>query len=204
MSVSHPLKAGTWLLPGMAAFLVLVPWSVYAGLGSGGMIVTDGIAYSAVIVLTISVVISLVSWAALSCATKNITPQGVALGVITGASLVMPFLQVLGPMGGAVVGAVAGFVAFLFQRRISNRRGRPLTIAMATLASAYFVLIVTVLVVQVAVPVWEVNDGISTWSGTAEGLETSGFGDVLHERVGLAFFVITIPSLAIAGLAVRR
>ena len=204
MSVSRPLKAGTWLLSGMAAFLALVPWFVYAGLGSGGIIMADGVWYSAVIVLTISIVLSLVSWAALSCATKNITPQGVALGVITGASLVMPFLQVLGPMGGAVVGAVAGFAAFQLQRRISNRRGRPLTIAMATLASAYLVLMVTVLAVQATAPVWEANDGISTWSGTPEGLETSGFGDILHDRIGLVFFVITIPTLAVAGLAVRR
>lgn len=204
MPATRSTKFETGLLAGMAAFLVLVPWSVYAGLGRDSMIVVDGIGTSAVIVLMISIALSLASWAVLSCATRNITPQGIALGIIVGASLVMPFLQVLGPMGGVVVGAVAGFVAFLFQRRISNHQGRPLTAATVTLASAYFVLTVIALTLPVATSIWDTGDGIGAWQGTAEGLETLGFTDALHDRIGFVFFAIAIPSLVATGLVVRR
>ena len=203
MLASRLPKFETGLLAGMAAFLVLVPWFVFAGLGADGTIVVDGMASSAVIVLTISIVLALASWAVLSCATKNISPQGIALGIIAGASLVMPFLQVLGPMSGVVVGIVAGFVAFLFQKRIANRQGRPLVAAAVVLASAYFVL-TTILVLSVTASVWNTGDGIGAWQGTVEGLEIPGFNDVLYGSVDFVLFAIAVPFLVAAGLVVRR
>lgn len=59
MPASRSTKFETGLLAGMAAFLVLVPWAVYAGLGRDSMIVVDGIGTSAVIVLMISIALSL-------------------------------------------------------------------------------------------------------------------------------------------------
>lgn len=204
MHTSRLPKFETGLLAGMAAFLVLVPWFVFAGLGADGMIVVDGLASSAVIVLMISVVLALASWAVLSCATKNISPQGIALGIIVGASLVMPFLQILGPMSGVVVGIVAGFVAFLFQKRISNRQGRPLVAAAVVLASTYFVLTTIAVALPVIASVWYAGDGITTRHGTVEGLETSGFNDVLYGSIDFVLFAIAIPFLVAAGLVVRR
>lgn len=197
-------KFETGLLAGMAAFLVLVPWFAFTGLGADVMIVVDGIASSAVIVLMISIVLALASWAVLSCATKNISPQGIALGFIAGASLVMPFLQILGPMGGAVVGVVAGFAAFLFQKRIANHQGRPLVAAAVVLASAYFVLTAIALVLPVTTSVWDTGDGIGAWQGTVGGLETSGFNDVLYGSVDFVLLAIAVPFLVAAGLVVRR
>ena len=204
MWASISLQARNWILAGLAAFLVLVPWSVYSRLGVDSTTVADGIGSSAIVVLMISVVLSLVSWAAFSCATKNITPQGIALGIIVGASLVMPFLQVLGPMGGVAVGTVAGFAAFLFQRRISNHQGRPLTAATVTLVSVYIVLTSIVLALPVATSVWDVSDGTGAWQGTAEGLETSEITDALYDRIEFVFFAIAIPSLVTTGLVARR
>ena len=204
VQASISLQARNWILAGLAAFLVLVHWSAYSRLGADGTIMADGIGSSAVVVLMISVGLSLASWATLSCIAKNITLQGIALGIIVGASLVMPFLQVLGPMSGVIVGIVAGFAAFLFQRRISSHRGRPLRAVTVTLGSAYFVLIVIALMLPVMASIWNAGDGISTWSGTPEGLETPGFNDSLHDRIDLVFLVISISSLAVTGLVVRR
>ena len=158
------------LLIAVAVFLVLVPWFELLSFGAGNEIMVDGIATSAVIVLVIAVGFSLTSWLVISWISKGIRLPGIALGVITGAALAVPFLQVLGPMAGVVVGVVAGFVAFLFQKKMADpKENRPLITAVATLAVAYFVLIVVSLVFT-PTSIWD--DGIVEWYGTAGGLES--------------------------------
>ena len=153
----------------VAAFLVLVPWFEGSKFSTNEFMV-DGVATSAIVVLVVAIAFSLVSWLILSAISKDIKLLGIALGIITGAAMVIPFLQVLGPMAGVIVGAVAGFVAFLLQKKIANpTENRPLTAATATLAATYFVVIAVVLTVQ-STTMLDTGDGIGAWSGTADAV----------------------------------
>ena len=193
----------TGLLMAVAAFLVLVPWFEGSKFSTNEFMV-DGVATSAIVVLVVAIAFSLVSWLILSAISKDIKLLGIALGIITGAAMVIPFLQVLGPMAGVIVGAVAGFVAFLLQKKIANpTENRPLTAAAATLAATYFVVIAVVLTVQ-STTMLDTGDGIGAWSGTADGLESSGFANILHSGIGFVFFPVVISSLIMTILIVRN
>ncbi len=187
----------------VAAFLVLVPWFEGSKFSTNEFMV-DGVATSAIVVLVVAIAFSLVSWLILSAISKDIKLLGIALGIITGAAMVIPFLQVLGPMAGVIVGVVAGFVAFLLQKKIASpTENRPLTAAATTLAATYFVVIVVVLTVQ-STTMWDTGDGTGAWSGTADGLEGSGFANILHSGIGFAFFPAVISSLIMTILIVRN
>ena len=189
------------LLIAVAVFLVLVPWFELLSFGAGNEIMVDGIATSAVIVLVIAVGFSLASWLVISWISKGIRLPGIALGVITGAALAVPFLQVLGPVAGVVVGVVAGFVAFLFQKKMADpKENRPLITAVATLAVAYFVLIVVSLVFT-PTSIWD--DGIVEWYGTAGGLESPVFDAVLYNSINPGLLLVAVSSLIITGLLLR-
>lgn len=192
----------TRLLIIIASFLVLIPWIGGLEFDMNNKVVVDGITVSAITVMALALSFSLASWFLLSWASKNITFSGVLLSMIMGASLIIPFLQVLGPMAGVIVGVVAGFVAFMLQKKMTNQlQTKPVWIAFATIAGTYLVLTVMVLAVQTS-SIWDAGDGIGEWTGTAEGMERAGFVHILGGDVLLAFFLV-IPSLLITGLTIQ-
>ena len=192
----------TSLLMIIATCLVLIPWAGGLEFDINNKVMVDGITISSITVMALTLFFSGMSWFLLSWASKNITIPGILLSIITGASLVIPFLQVLGPMTGVIVGVVAGCVAFMFQKKMANPlQTKPLKIAFVTIAATYFVLIVMVLATQTHL-IWNTGDGIGEWTGTAEGMERAGFASVLGSDISFAFFLV-IPVLIITGLIIQ-
>ena len=186
----------------IAVFLILLPWLPGFSAGINNEVMVDGITISAISVMSITLVFSLISWSLFSWASKNISPSGVILGIISGASLAIPFLQVLGPMAGVIVGVVAGFVAFMLQKKMINpAKNRPVWIAAITLASAYFVL-TTIVLVSSSSSTWDTSNGMGAWSGTVDELEEPRFESVFN-NIGFVFFLAIIPSLILTELILR-
>lgn len=187
----------------IAAFLVLLPWFQGFDIGINNEVMVDGITTSAIAVMIITIIFSLVSWFLFSWASKNIKFAGIPLSIITSASLVIPFLQVLGPMAAVIVGVVAGFAAFMIQKKMTSPiENKSLIVATITLVAAYSVLI-TVILVTLTNSIWDAGNGIGAWTGTAELLENPGFYTILRNHIGFVFFLAIIPSLIITGLIVR-
>ena len=187
----------------IAAFLLLVPWAGMLDFNPN-RIQVDGIVTSAVIVMTLAVLFSMASWSVLSWVSKSIKPTGILLSVITGAALIIPFIQVLGPMAAVPVGVAAGFSAFMLQKKAADpARNRPVMVAAVTLAAGYLVLTILVLAAWGS-HVWDAGDGIGLWSGTPEDIEESGFDDVFNNGIGFAYFLVIVLSLAATGLVLRR
>lgn len=187
----------------IAAFLVLIPWVRGLEFSMNNHVMVDGITTSAIIVMMIAIVFSLVSWFLFSWATKNIKFAGIPLSIITSASLVVPFIQVMGPMAGIIVGIVAGFAAFTIQKKmIDPTENKSLIVTTIILAAAYSVLITVILASQTN-SIWDSGDGIGMWTGTAEGMERPGFYTILHNHVGFVFFLAIVPSLILTGLIIR-
>ena len=111
--------------------------------------------------LAASIASSLAFWLALSWRSGRYGLPGVTLPIITGASLALPFLGVLTPVAGMIVGAVAGFSASRLQRRMDDpSQGRPLKVALAALVAAYLGL-VAISLASHSPPLWE--GGFSPW-----------------------------------------
>ena len=86
----------------------------------------------------------------------------------------------------------------MLQKKMINPAGNvPVVIAVLTLAAAYLALILLVLAAQSS------HSGIDSWSGTAEGIEESGFDNIFNNGIGFAYFLVIIPSLAATVLALR-
>lgn len=188
--VQYNVKTG--ILAPIAAFLLLVPWFVTSGPGG---VTVDGIVRSAVIVMALAVAFSIISQLAFSAIYRHITACGIALSIITGAALVIPFLNVLGPVAGIIVGVAGGFAAFLLQKTATSpRKGKPLAAAAATLATTYLVLVIVI--VSVHQGPWDAGDGIGSWSGTPDGVESPGLIDIFGSGNLLALFPIVILALA--------
>ena len=187
----------------IAAFLMLLPWFQGFDIGMNNEVMMDGITTSAIAVMIITIIFSLVSWFLFSWASKNIKFAGIPLSIITSASLVIPFLQVLGPMAAVIIGVVAGFAAFMLQKKMTNpAENKFLLVAIITIVVTYSILITMILVTQTN-SIWDTGDGIGAWTGTAELLENPGFYTILRNHVGFVFFLAIIPSLIITGLIVR-
>ena len=187
----------------IAAFLVLLPWFQGFGIGMNNEVMIDGITTSAIGVMIITIIFSLVSWFLFSWASKNIKFAGIPLSIITSASLVIPFLQVLGPMAAAIIGVVAGFAAFMLQKKMTNpAENKFLLVAIITIVVTYSILITMILMIQTN-SIWDTGDGIGAWTDTAELLENPGFYTILRNHVGFVFFLAIIPSLIITGLIIR-
>ena len=183
----------------IATFAVLLPW-----FGWDGDVSAWGVVGSAEVVLVLAVSVSMVSWALLSLVSRTLGPAGAALAVIAGASLVSPFLHVLGPTGGAAVGVAAGFAAFQLHKTAADPgRHRPLAAAAATVASVYVVLAVAALVLVPSSHVWDSGSGIGAWTGTAEGVEPpmAAAWDGVTARAPL--LAAAVSSLIAAVLVVR-
>jgi len=102
----------------IAVFLVLIPWIRGLDFGINNEVMVDGFTVSSVTVMTLTIVFSLVSWFLFSWASKNIKIVGIPLSIITAVSVMLPFSQALGPMAAIIVGLVAGFVAFMIQKKM--------------------------------------------------------------------------------------
>jgi hypothetical protein len=188
----------TRLLIIIAVFLVLIPWIQALDYDPYNGVRVDGIHTSATIVMTLTIALSLLSWFLLSWASKNIKSAGIPLSIITGTSLILPFMGVMGPMAAIIVGIVAGFTAFMLQKKMINpTHTRALIIATLTIVATFFVLIIMIVAVHAA------SSGIGEWSGTVEGLEKQGFDNMLGYSIEFVFFLAIIPSLIITGLVIR-
>ena len=151
--------------------------------------------------MTLAVLSSIALWSALSWRLKSIKPVGALLSVITGASLIIPFIQVIGPMTSVLVGAVAGFSATMFQKRMPNpARNRPVMIAVITLASMHLILTLLILPAQ-SLHVWDTSDGTGTWTGTEEGIER---GVVINGGIEFFYLAMIVPSLVTAVWVIRK
>ncbi|MCV0366186.1 MAG: hypothetical protein K5798_02835 [Nitrosopumilus sp.] len=194
----------TKLLIVIAVFLVMVPWVRGLEFGMNDQVMADGITMSSIIVMTLAIVFSLVSWILFSWASKNIPLIGIPLSIITGASLLIPFGQVLGPMAGIIVGVVAGFAAFMLQKKITHpAQNTSMIIAAVTIAATYLVLTLMILAIQTPSHVWNTGDGIGAWTGTAQGMEEKGFDNIFNNHIGFSYFLALIPSLIITGLIIQ-
>ena len=193
-----------FLIP-IATFLLLLPWIQGLNTGINNGVMVDGITTSAVIVMTITLVFSLISWIMFSWASGNIIFSGVLLAIISGASLVIPFLQVLGPMAGILIGIVAGFVAYMFQQKLKDTaNNRPVWIASATLVVSYAMMIMVVLMTSQVSHVWDTGDGIGSWSGTINEIEESIFYNVFNNDIEFLFFFAIVPSLIIMWTVIGK
>ena len=185
------------LLAMTAVILVLPVWLVEFPSWTGINLTVNMIPVSSVIVMIVAVTFSLVSWSLLCWASKNITPSGILLGIITGASLAGPFLNVLGPLAGVMIGVVGGVIAWMLQQRLNDPQSGLLGAAMITLLSAYLALIAIIESLNY-LHVWNAGGGIGEWSGTAEGIEYGFVTDI-----GFEFFLVVIPAWIIAVLVIR-
>ena len=189
------------ILAAIAVFLLLVPWTETLEFELG-MIQVDGLTTSAVMVMLLSVSFSIIFWLILSWLFKCITQVGILLSIITAAALVIPFIGVLGPVAGVLVGIVAGFSAFMLQKKVINSTNNcPVVIACIAIVAVYVVLPLLVLAVQAMHPVVDVwsgtAEGVGVWSGTAEGVEESG---LITSNIKFIYFLVTVPSFVAAGL----
>ena len=187
----------TALLALVVLFLVLVPLSVWLTEGSGSV---DGIPTGGPVVLGVTIALSIMSWSAFSWTSKRFSLSGVLLCVITGASLVLPFLSVLGPFAGIIVGIVAGFSASRLQRRMEDpSQNRQLKLAVMTLVAAYIGL--TAVALGASSPhIWDTGDGIGAWTGTPEGMEQQVLP---FDLVGLVPLLASATSLGATVLLIR-
>ena len=191
----------TALLALVAASLVLTMWLQWIGTDSDGEIRLDGISRSGFIVMAVSIASSLACWFLLSRLSGRYSVRGIILCIITGASLALPFLSVLGPNAGIVVGVVAGFAAFRLQRRMDvPAQGRSLKVAVPVLAAAYLVLVATTLAVTNP-PLWE-DAGSGPWFFWLPG-EDPGSAVLVMDYDALAPLLISAASLSATVLLVR-
>lgn len=187
----------------LAIFLVILPWVQGLHTGINNEVMVDGITTSAIVVMIITLIISLMSWGLLSWASKNISFSGILLGIISGASLIIPFLNILGPMAGVIVGVVAGFVAFMLQKKMLNpTKNQPLIIATIIFATTYSILFTVFLTTQSST-IWDTEVGIGSWTGTTEGLERPSFASILLYNTEIIFIPIVIVSMIMTGLIIR-
>ncbi len=110
-------------------------------------------------------------------------------------------------MAGIIVGVVAGFAAFMIQKKITNSTGnKPLIISTITLVSAYSVLFTMILVSQTNYfsHSWDTRYSIGEWTSTAEGMEQQPlmFNNL---KIHLNYFLslIALPTLIMIWIAIK-
>ena len=137
----------------------------------GNQVMMDSFTVSGSTVWLISIVFSMISWFLFAWASKSIKVEGIPLSIISAAVLIIPFHDVLGPMASVIVGLVAGFVAFMFHKHMTNRDKKSLIITITTVAVSYLTLTIMIILVSNTLHIWDTGDGIGAWSGTADGME---------------------------------
>jgi len=66
---------------------------------------------------------------------------------------------------------VAGFVAFMFHKHMTDRDKKSLIITIVTVAASYLVLTTMIILASNTLQILDTGDGIDAWSGTADGME---------------------------------
>ena len=197
-------KNENWMLACVAAFLIVLPWLEGFDLGFNNEVVVDGITFSALIVMTITLIFSLISWSLFSWASRTFRFTGILLALISGASLIIPFIQILGPMAAILVGVVGGFAALMIQKIIFYPgNNRPILISFLTLLAAYIAL-GTLIAMSQSPHIWDTGNGIGSWSGTPEGMEEYSLRNTVIDDIRIAYFVAIIPSLMITVMTIQR
>ena len=161
----------TRLLIIFAVGLVLFPLIPLLQYHMGNQVMTDSFSVSGSTVWLISIVFSVISWFLFAWASKSIKVEGIPLSIISAAVLIIPFHGVLGPMASVIVGLVAGFVAFMFHKHMTNTDKKSLIITIATVAASYLALTIMIILVSNTLHIWDTGNGIGEWSGTADGME---------------------------------
>ena len=137
----------------------------------GSQVMTDGFSVSRSTVWLISIVFSMMSWFLFAWASKSIKVEGIPLSIISAVVLIIPFHGVLGPMASVIVGLVAGFVAFMFHKHMTDRDKKSLIVTIATVTASYLALITMIILASNTLQILDTGDGIDAWSGTADGME---------------------------------
>ncbi len=190
----------------IAIFLVMISWIKGLEFDINNQVMVDGITTSFTVVMILTVMFSLLSWVLFSWASKNILPIGIPLSIITSTSLLIPFSQVLGPMAGIILGIVAGFTAFMLQKKIINSaQNTSLTIAVITIVVTYFVLALIILTIPTSSHEWDTGYGIGVWNDSPEDIEQQAFriiGAVIS--VGYSLGVAVLLLFSILYLILKR
>lgn len=192
------------ILIGIAIFLVTLPWLQGLELSSNSEVMVDGITISALIVIALALIFSLITWGLFSWASKKFSLVGIYLAIISAASLTIPFIQSLGPMAAIPIGITAGFVGFMLQRRTQFKEtNKPILISVLTLFAAYLIL-GTLIVASQNGNLWDTGNGIDSWSGTPEGLEEINLQNTIVQNIQIGYFMAIIPSLMITIMVLRK
>lgn len=189
----------TKLLVMIAVGLVLFPLIPLLQYYAENQVMTDSFSVSGSIVWLISIVFSMISWFLLAWASKSIKVEGIPLSIISAAFLIIPFHDVLGPMAAVIVGLVAGFVAFMFHKHMTNRDKKSLIITVTTVAMSYLALTIMIILVSNTLHIWDTGNGIGigTWSGTAEGMQRQVHLD-WRTMESIWIVILVIPGVIIA------
>ena len=168
------MKSRLILLTIVAVLVLLFPLVSLVQYNIGNQVMVNGMTVNGMTVsgstvLLISFIFSTFSWFLFAWASKSIKVEGIPLSIISGAALMIPFYGVIGPMAAVIIGVIAGFVAFMFHKHMTNRDKKLLIITIATVAASYLAL--TIMIVLVTFSSVSNGNGIGAWSGTAEGME---------------------------------
>lgn len=106
------------ILIGIICIIILFPLYGLLGFFYNQEVMVDGITVSAHTVMYSSIILSVFSWFLFAWATKRIVLEGFLHSVILGYLFVIPFVNILGPMASIIVGIIAGFSAFMVQKKI--------------------------------------------------------------------------------------
>ncbi|AJM91730.1 ammonium transporter [Nitrosopumilus piranensis] len=128
----------------------------------GNQIMVGGITVSSSIVLLLSIIFSMFSWFLFAWASKTFKVFGISLSIISGAALVAPFHDILGPMAAIVIGIVAGSVAHMVQKYLKNSDNKSLIIAMGIATATYLVLFVVIFLIYPTPHIWDTVYGGGT------------------------------------------
>ena len=181
----------------VAVGLVLFPLIPLLQHHIGNQVMVDNFSVGGSTVWLISIVFSMMSWFLFAWASKRIKVEGIPLSVISGSVLIIPFNDVLGPMAAVIVGLVAGFVAFMFHKHITNRDKKSLIITIATVAVSYLALSVMIILASNTLHMWDTGNGIGEWSGTADGMERQVHFDWRTVET-IWIVILVIPGVIIA------
>ena len=187
----------TKLLIIIAVGLVLFPLIPILQFHMGNQVMTDGFSVSGSIVWLISIVFSIISWFLFAWASKSIKVEGIPLSIISGAVLIIPFNDVLGPMASVIVGLVAGFVAFMFHKYMTNRDKKSLIITIATVAVSCLALTMMIILASNTLHIWDTGNGVGAWSGTVDGMERQVHFDWRTVET-IWIVILVIPGVIIA------
>lgn len=189
-----------------AVLVTLFPLIPLLQFHMGNEVMMDNFSVSGSTVWLTSIVFSMISWFLLAWASKSIKADGIFLSIISGTVLMIPFYDVLGPMAAVIVGVIAGFVAFMFHKHMMTSDNKFLLITITTVVFSYLALTIMIVLVSNTLHVWDIEDGIGEWSGTADGMESAqvvGPYFILNhvsfetwEKIWIA--ILTIPGIIIA------